>query len=359
MAEHENRRPTILLVDDDVRVLKSLKIWFSNEGMNVFTAQNGSDALKIIIDECVDVALVDFRIGKEDGIKVARHLKEADEQLIIVILTGFPSYETAVQAMKIGVFDYLAKSSPNEKIMSVIQKAIQERDKSCKRNEQDTSPDHRSRLVLFCDHSLIKERLENYLKNCADFKLVMSLPSVESFRVRNLAQEIHIALVCAGCNIKSFKDAYTVFPELYRSFPGIKTLIINESFADMEKVELLRLGIRGFFSLDSSCSDLEKALHHIAHDELWVSRRVIQLSLQYMTSFETYPAPKSNDTFGLTSREMEILKKIKLGMKNREIGDELIISEQTVKTHINRIFKKLGVDSRTKAILSAMERKII
>ena len=272
--------PTILIVDDDKRVLKSLKLWFSNEGFSVLAVSSGNDALEALVSTPVDVAIIDFRIGKEDGIAVAHSLKEVDEDLKVIILTGFPSYETAVQAMKIGAFDYLSKATTNDKLITVVKKAISEREDDRRTKKKDRSGDKRLKMILFCGHSLIIERLENFSRTSSDFKMVKSYSSVNMLGLKNLSQEIHIALVCAGCNIRHMKDAYTVLPELYRSFPGIKTLVINENFADQEKVDLLKLGVRGFVSQDSSSDKLEKALHTIAKGELWVSRSVTQLSLK-------------------------------------------------------------------------------
>ncbi|UCH93519.1 MAG: response regulator [Candidatus Aminicenantes bacterium] len=355
----EEPKPKLLVVDDDRRVLKSLKIWFANEGFHPLLAVNGNEALKMAIDNTIDVALVDFRIGKEDGVSIAKQLKEVDEDLKVIILTGFPSYETAVQAMKIGVFDYLSKGSPNEKIMNAVRKALAERQSQRTRKEKDTNGERRTKLILFCNHSLIKERVENFLKESQEFKLIMSFPSVAAFRVKNLSQEIHIAMLCATCNLKNFKEAYSIFPELYRTMPGIKTLIINESFSDREKVELLKLGIRGFFPQDSSCDILGKALRHITKGDLWISRHVSYLSLKDVLQKEPQLPLNKNKIYGLTEREIEILRKITQGLKNKQIASQLEISEKTVKTHVNRILKKLGVDNRTKAVLAAMERKII
>ncbi len=349
---------TILFVDDDKRVLKSLKMLFTNEGFNCLIAANGNEALDVVIGNQVDVAVVDFRIGKEDGITVAQRLKEVDEDLKIIIFTGFPSYETAVQAMKIGAFDYLSKASPNEKVMSIIRKAITERGADRVLKKKDGNGDRRVKMVLFCSHSLITETLENFSRTSSAFKMVKSFSSLDAYGIKNISQEIHIALLCSGCTIKCLKDAYSVLPELYRSFPGVKVVLINESFSDTEKVELLKLGVRGFVSPDSSSDKLEKALHHIANGEIWVSRVVTQLSLNNISNYDIKSAHKLKEIFGLTEREIEILTSMTQGLKNKDIAEQLVISETTVKTHVNRIFKKMGVDNRTKAILAVIENKL-
>ncbi len=353
-------KPTILIVDDDKQVLRSLQIWFKNEGFEVLVAADGDEAQAALEQSEVDAAVIDLRMSKEDGISVSRRLRKLDENLKIIIMTGFPSYETAVNAMKVGVFDYISKGSSNEKIMTIIKKAVDERRKEKSNQDRNKSVSARITFILFCGHSLIKERLENFSKANTEFALVKSFPTVDYFKSKSVSQEIDIALVCANCNIKNFKEAYNIFPELYRNYPGIKPVILNETFSDQEKVELLKLGIRGFFSRDLSSEKLEKALRHVKKGEIWVSRTVTNLSLKNIANYQSVStAPSGQDVFGLTEREMEILRTMALGLKNKAIAEKLFISEKTVKTHVNRIFKKLGVTNRTRAILTAIEHKIL
>jgi len=353
------RKPSILIVDDDLQVLKSLKIWLKNEGFKPLTAMNGDEAIKLLGEQTVDVALVDFRMSKEDGIGVAQRLRELDDSIRIIMLTGFPSYETAVKAMKVGIFDYISKGSSNEKILEVITKAIEERERLGIAVEQNTPVNRTVRIILFCNHSLLKERLENYSKNNPGFKLIRSFNAMETTNLRQISQQIDIALLCAGCHLKSFDDAYQVLPKLYRAFPDIKPVVINENFSDQEKVELLKLGVRGFSSRDLSAEELEKALHRVKEGEVWVNRNVINLSLQNMASYNSSHILHEKDRFSLTEREIEILRTMALGLKNKEIAEKLFISEKTVKTHVNRVFKKLDVDTRAKAILKAVENQIL
>lgn len=355
----DKKKPGILIVDDDTQVLKSLTIWLRNEGFRPMTASNGNEAVAVIKDNAIDLALVDFRMGNgENGINVAQQLKEADNTIEIIMLTGFPSYETAVEAMKIGIFDYLSKGSSNGKILDVIGSAMEKRRKKENLQFQEIPAINRIRFILICNHSLLKERLEILSKNNSKFQLVNAFPSLNSSGVKSISQQLDIALICANCNLKNMKDAYQMLPQLYRTFPEVKTIIINENFTDEEKVELLELGVRGFSSRELSSEEFEKTLLHVNKGEIWVSRSVINLSLQRMASYKTPHVLNNNSRFGLTEREIEILKTMALGLKNKEIADKLFISEKTVKTHINRVFKKLGVSSRAKAILTAVENQI-
>jgi len=354
----EKRKSGILIVDDDKQVLKSLKIWLKNEGFRAVTASNGNDAKILLEQNDIDVALVDYKMKKEDGIEVTQKLKEVDKDLKIIILTGFPNYETAVEAMKVGIFDYISKGSSNEKILDVILNAVEERERELSFNTQRPHSSNRIRMVLFCNHSLLKERLENISKSNPLFQMIYSFPSLDSLGMKSISQQVDIALVCASCTLKSLKDAYRLIPELYRTFPEVKPLIINENFSDEDKVDLLKLGIRGFSSQDLSSEELERALLRVIKGEIWVSRSVINLSLQRMARYKSQEVFNNKDCFGLTHREIEILRTMALGLRNKEIADKLFISEKTVKTHVNRIFKKLGVKSRAKAILTAVDNQI-
>ncbi len=362
MENDTKRKPVILIVDDDKQVLKSLKIWLKNEGFKPFTASNGDEALSIVEEHPIEVALVDYRMNKEDGVSVARRLKETDDMLKIIILTGFPSFETAVTAMKVGIFDYISKGSSNEKILEVIKKAISERDITSPRNGfAFLSAENEVRLILFCHHSLVKESLENYAAGRPGFKLIKSFPSLDSVGVKTISQQVEIALICGGCILKSVNDGYMILPELYRIFPEIKPVIINDGFSDRDKVELLKLGVKGFSSRDLSSDKLEEALIQVKKGEIWVSRNVTNLSLQKIATFNSSSILKDKESSesGLTDREIEIMRAMALGLKNKEIAEKMFISEKTVKTHINRVFRKLGVDSRAKAIFKAVEDKLI
>ncbi len=359
MTKEKKRKPVILIVDDDKQVLKSLKIWLKNEGFRPVTASDGDEALLQVEENPVEVALVDYRMNNEDGIQVAQRLRETDDTIKIIMLTGFPSYETAVSAMKVGVFDYISKGSSNEKILEAILDALASREPH-ETAEYFNSPEMGLKIILFCRHSLLKERLESYSQTRPGFKLIRSFPSMDASGITNVSQQVDIALICGGCNLKTVKEAFLVLPELYRLFPEIKPVIINENFSDQEKVDLLKLGVKGFAPRDLSSDKLEEILFQVKRGEIFVSRNVTHLSLQEMTTFNSSHILKENSVpFDLTEREVEVLRTMALGLKNKEIAQKLFISEKTVKTHINRLFHKLGVDTRPKAIFKAVEDKII
>ncbi len=356
---NRDNQPSILIVDDDKDVLTSFKVWLASEGFTLFTALNGGEALKILDEENVDVALLDFRLGTESGLTAAQTLKEMDENLKVIIITGYPSPETAVESIKAGLFDYLSKGTSNEKILETIRSAVRAREKEMLEKGETLSKPPLLKFIAVCKHSLIKERLVNFSLNFPDFKLVKTYNSIEQLQEAEYVPEVDAAMVCATCCIDSFDHAFGFFNDFYKVLPTVKPILFNESFSDEQKVDLIRIGVRGFFSIDMDSKTMERAFSLIKKGEMWASRRLTSLAVpsgpEYLADFIT----EEVETHGLSGREKQILRAMTTGLKNKEIAEKLFISEMTVKSHINRIYKKFGVNNRTKAILFAMENKIL
>lgn len=133
---------------------------------------NDDEAIKILEEERVEVAFLDFRLGSEDGLTVAKMLKKINESLKVIIITGFPSHHTAVEAMKSGMFDYLSKGESDEKILETLNKAVRSREMEILKKGKASPRKSSLKFIVICNHSLIKERLENFSLNYLDFKLM-------------------------------------------------------------------------------------------------------------------------------------------------------------------------------------------
>lgn len=118
----------VLVVDDESRIRDQFCEVLQGEGYEVVTAENGEVALKKINQEFYDVALIDLNMPKVDGMTVLHHLRTHDPDSIGIILTGYASIRNAVDAMKAGAFDYLAKPVKIEEVLLVIHRALAYRD---------------------------------------------------------------------------------------------------------------------------------------------------------------------------------------------------------------------------------------
>ncbi|MCL6565761.1 MAG: sigma-54 dependent transcriptional regulator [Acidobacteriia bacterium] len=115
---------SVLIVDDEAVVRDSLSKWLREEGYEVGTAENATEALKQMVAQRWDLALVDIRMPGTDGIELQKRLRQIDPDLIVIIITGYASVETAVQALKQGAYDYVTKPFDPDDIAHLIRNAI-------------------------------------------------------------------------------------------------------------------------------------------------------------------------------------------------------------------------------------------
>ena len=116
--------PTILAVDDEATILKSLSGILSDEGFEVLTASNGYEALKIITEESPDLVLLDIWMPGIDGIETLQEIKRTNPFLQVIIISGHGTIETAVKATKLGAYDFIEKPLSIEKIVVTINNAL-------------------------------------------------------------------------------------------------------------------------------------------------------------------------------------------------------------------------------------------
>jgi DNA-binding NtrC family response regulator len=127
MAEINTNKGRILIVDDEDVVRESLLQWFDSEGYQTRAACCGKEALTTITGQQFDLALLDIKMPGMDGIELQQRLVEADPDLTIVIMTGYGTVETAVQALKHGAYDYVTKPIDPDDLSHLVAKAIEHR----------------------------------------------------------------------------------------------------------------------------------------------------------------------------------------------------------------------------------------
>ena len=117
----------LLIVDDELSVRDSLAKWFTEEGYDVATAECANEALTRVAEQTFDVALVDIKMRGTDGIELQRRLHEIYPDMLVIIMTGYASVETAIAALKNGAFDYVNKPLDPDEIAHLVAKAMSHR----------------------------------------------------------------------------------------------------------------------------------------------------------------------------------------------------------------------------------------
>jgi len=118
----------ILVADDEMKIREYFSDVLRHEDFDVDTAQNGEIAIELIDKDIYDIALIDLNMPKVDGMSVLKYINENSYGTIGIILTGYATIRNAVEAMKSGAFDYLAKPVKMEEVLMVIKRALEFRD---------------------------------------------------------------------------------------------------------------------------------------------------------------------------------------------------------------------------------------
>jgi len=114
----------VLIVEDETIMRESLRDWLEEEGYEVDTAEAGEEALQKMGEREFGVAVLDLRLPGKDGLEVLREATVQNPKLKGIIITAYPSVETAVQAMKMGAVDYIVKPFAPDALEKVIQEVL-------------------------------------------------------------------------------------------------------------------------------------------------------------------------------------------------------------------------------------------
>ena len=115
--------PSILLVDDDAVFRERLARSLKGRGFDVRTAGNTIEAVKLAREDSPEMAVVDLRMPGGSGIDLVKELKAIDESTKVIMLTGYGSIATAVDAVKLGATDYLPKPADADDILAAFERA--------------------------------------------------------------------------------------------------------------------------------------------------------------------------------------------------------------------------------------------
>ncbi|HEX9021783.1 MAG TPA: sigma-54 dependent transcriptional regulator [Nitrospirota bacterium] len=117
----------ILVVDDEQSMRDFLAIMLKKEGHEVVAAENGRDALKAVQAEIFDLVVTDVKMPGADGIEVLKTVKDVSPETVVIMITAFATAETAVEAMKLGAYDYIIKPFKIDEIKLIISNSLEKR----------------------------------------------------------------------------------------------------------------------------------------------------------------------------------------------------------------------------------------
>ena len=114
-----------LIIDDEELTLRTISRGLRQDGFEVFTALSGEEGLKLFREEKPDLILLDIVLPGIDGIEVLRQIKQANANAIVIMMSAYHLVERAVEAMKLGAFDYLVKPFPLDDMITTLRRAAE------------------------------------------------------------------------------------------------------------------------------------------------------------------------------------------------------------------------------------------
>lgn len=135
-------------------------------------------------------------------------------------------------------------------------------------------------------------------------------------------------------------------------------LLIDKSYSENLLINGIRSGIRGYLQKNVEASELIQSVKAVNDGELWAERKL----MGKVVDGSVYPTKEVNlkgQIYDLTETEIKIIKLVLTGMTNKEIADELYISEKTVKFHLYKVFKKLTLKNRSELMLFGFRNGLI
>ncbi|KUJ64179.1 LuxR family transcriptional regulator [Streptomyces albus subsp. albus] len=202
------------------------------------------------------------------------------------------------------------------------------------------------RVMLADDHPVVREGLSAMLASAEGISVVGQAGSGEEAVVQAIALRPDIVLLDLRMG---GMDGVTATGHILRGCPGTKVVIVTTYEDDADILRAVEAGAAGYLLKGTSRQELIDAVHSAARGETVLTPSLAGKLFR----------PRPAEPAALSGREREVLGLVSRGMTNAEIGTRLFISEATVKTHLLRSFKKLGVSDRTAAVMTAVERGLL
>jgi DNA-binding NtrC family response regulator len=152
MVRTLTNRPTVLVIDDEESIREGCRQTLEAEGYRTLVANDGNRGLRLVRSVKPRVVLVDLKMPGMNGMEALVKIHEIDESIVSIVITGYGTVDTAVQAMKAGAYDYVEKPLTPEQITGLIHKAIPvtpaEAQREMKLPEKDENEAFVIRLIL-------------------------------------------------------------------------------------------------------------------------------------------------------------------------------------------------------------------
>ena len=204
------------------------------------------------------------------------------------------------------------------------------------------------RLLIVDDHGVVRQGLRMYL--ALDPELEVVGEATNGTEALRLAHELKPDVVLMDL-LMPIMDGIAATGAIRRELPEVEVIALTSVLEDSAVYGAMRAGAIGYLLKDTKADELCRAIKAAAAGQVQLSPPVAARLLREV------PPPQHSEP--LTERETEVLQQLALGKSNKEIAATLVIAEKTARTHVSNILAKLGVSSRTQAVLHAVRSGLV
>lgn len=216
------------------------------------------------------------------------------------------------------------------------------------------SPTAKINVAVLASYALAYKSLQSLIENCGRKIAVSAVAAnAEDLLKKVSVSKPNVVLVCL---MEDDKESIEVIPNIIKASPHTRVVVLTKPNTKSNPTEVLKKGAMGIVGMDQNASVLIRAIEQVSEGETWLSQKLISQLLDANSIKSKNTPPKGN---ALTRRELEVISMIGQGMKNKEISDQLSISEATVRHHLSSIYSKLQVDDRLNLIIHAYRNGIV
>jgi two-component system nitrate/nitrite response regulator NarL len=210
------------------------------------------------------------------------------------------------------------------------------------------------RILVADDHAIFRDGLRKLLEGAEDVQIIGEASNGNEC-VKMLAR-LKPDILLLDLRMPE-KDGLGVLEEINFDTVQTRVIVLTAAEDDRDVVRAMRLGARGVVLKQSASDLLLKSIRKVHDGEIWLDNR---MTAEVIDAFKkSAEAGQRREKPLLSDREKEIVQLVAQGFRNREIGEKLFISEQTVKNHLHNIFDKLGVSDRLELALYAIHHRLI
>ncbi len=181
----------VLIVDDEVNIRNALVTMLEKKGYRVFGAGTGAEALRHLEETPVDLVITDLRMPEMGGVEFLRRLKNKWSDTEVVVMTAFGSIDTAVEAMRLGAYDYLTKPIDRERFGVVVEKALERRTLTSENKQLRDRLETRTRFDQMVGESGAMQQVYSLVEMVADSDVTVLLTGESGTGKELVARAIH------------------------------------------------------------------------------------------------------------------------------------------------------------------------